>query len=435
MNFFYSREHIVTRRKADPVHRKSWCLSNPYFCRLNNCLLPPIAQQNTPVYFVDRAEKLQQSLQHLGRSDTLSFDLEFDNNSYGYGVTLCLVQVATPEACYVMDPLAGLDLSGLYALFQKEGIQKIVHAPGEDLRLLHSLRCYPKNLFDTEVVARLLNYEQTSLTVLLREKLGVEMDKKQQRSNWLRRPLSEAQVRYAANDVIWLHPLKAVLEREAADRNLVDFVREEQELLSTTIYAATDKTSFLKPSDQYTLSPREQYITNELLRFRDDLARKMNKPAYQIMSEDLVRELANGTRLPESLVQSPGVHPRLKNSGFASQLAGQLDKARKAAAAQNLSPAKSRQSRATPAQNAAFQRASNDRETIFIPIKQALEERFGVHAATLLFSNKLVNSLLNGSITLQDIKPLYRQALVREIAAEKGIRLDRYEGGKDSAVL
>ena len=373
---------------------------------------------------------MQQSLQELERCDTLSVDLEFDNNNYGYGVTLCLIQVATPQACYVIDPLASLDLSGLYALFESTGIQKIVHAPGEDLRLLHSLGCYPKNLFDTEVAARLLNYEPTSLTVLLREKLNVSMDKKQQRSNWLRRPLSQAQVQYAAEDVIWLHPLKALLEAEAEEKALTPFVREEQELLGTTIYPAVTKTNFLKPSDLHTLSPREQYIANELLRYRDSLARSMNRPAYQVMGEELVKELAAGTRRPESIVQSPGVNPRLKNSRFASELAKHLEQARKAATAQNLSSQKQGRPKLTPVQQAAIRKATDDREYVFAPIKRSLEQQFGSHAAKFLLSNKTVNSLLNGSITLQEL-PAYRQTLIRDIAAAAGIALDRYNNGKE----
>ena len=370
---------------------------------------------------------MQQCLQELERCDTLSVDIEFDNNSYGYGVTLCVIQVATHKACYVIDGLANLDLGGLYTLFESGGIQKIVHAPGEDLRLLHSLGCCPKNLFDTEVAARLLNYEATSLTVLLREKLNVTMDKKQQRSNWLRRPLTEAQVRYAAEDVIWLHPLKAVLEAEAREKGLLSFVQEEQELLSTTIYPAVAKTDFLKPSDQYTLSPREQFITNELLTYINEVARSINRPAYQVMREELVRELAAGTRQPESIVQEPGVHPRFKNSHFAARIAKHLEQTRKAAAAaQNLSPDKQHRSKPTPAEWAAIRRAEADRQQVFAPIQQALAERFGPHAAKLLLSNRMANNLLNGSTTLQEL-PAYRQKLIRSIAAAAGIDLSYYE--------
>lgn len=384
---------------------------------------------NRPVHLIDRPDGLLPCLRELERCEVLSFDLEFDNNRFGYGVTLCLIQVATPGACYVIDPLANLELSGLYALFEAERIQKIVHAPGEDLRLLHSLGCYPQNLFDTEVVARLLNYEQTSLTVLLRDKLGFEMDKKQQKSNWLRRPLSEAQVQYAAGDVLWLHPLKAVLEAEAAERDLLRFVQEEQALLSTTIYDPVAKTAFLKPSDLYNLSPREQYITNELLRFRNDLARQTNRPPYQVMSEEWVRELAAGTRLPASILQSPGVHPRYKNDRFAARLVQHLAQIRQAADAQNLSSEKQGRPKRTAAEAAGSRRAANDRERVFAPIQQALAQRFGKHAATLLFSNKLVNGLLNGSFTLSEIKPAYRQDLIRGIAAASGIDLGSYDAG------
>lgn len=391
--------------------------------------MPLSVTGDSPVYLIDQPERLLRSLQELGRCNTLSFDLEFDNNSYGYGVTLCLIQVATPQVCYVIDGLVNLDLSGLYALFESTAIQKIVHAPGEDLRLLHSLGCYPKNLFDTEVVARLLNYEHTSLTILLREKLAFAMDKKQQRSNWLRRPLSEEQVKYAADDVIWLHPLKALLEAEAGERNLMEFVREEQELLSTTIHPTVAKTAFLKPSDLYALSPREQYIANELLRYRDSVARNMNRPAYQVMSEELVRSLAAGTCLPESIVQEPGVHPRIKNSRFASQLAKQLAQAVKAAAAQNLSSEKQGWPIVTPAKNASNGKAAEDREKVFAPIQQALVQRFGMHAGRFLLSNRVVNDLLRRAITLQEIKPAYRQALIRNIAAAAGIELDSYDNG------
>lgn len=385
---------------------------------------------NSPVHLIDKPDLLLQCLQDLLLCPMLSFDLEFDNNSYGYGVTLCLIQVATPHACYVIDPLADLDLSGLYALFQSPHVQKIVHAPGEDLRLLHSLGCYAKNLFDTEVVARLLNYEFTSLTALLGDKLNFRMDKKQQRSNWLRRPLTDAQVQYAADDVIWLHPLKAVLVAEAEERALMPLVQEEQELLSTTIYTVAAKTDFLKPADQYNLSPYEQYITGGLLRFRDSLARSINRPAYQVMDEEMVRSLAAGTRRPQSIMESTGVHPRFKNSHFITQLSRHLEQLGNEADVMNLSSDKQNQPKRTPAEWEAIRKASVDRDAVFAPIQQALVQQFGNHAAKFMLSNKVVNSLLKGTISLADIKPLYRQNLIRSIAAATGLSLAGYDNDK-----
>ena len=65
----------------------------------------------------------------------------------------------------------------------------------------------------------------------------------------------------------------------------------------------------------------------------------------------------------------------------------------------------------------------------FLFLLKGLEQQFGSHAAKFLFSNKMVNSLLNGSITLQEVKPAYRQVLIRNIAAAAGIDLSRYENG------
>lgn len=380
-----------------------------------------------PVFFIDQPEALQHCLQQLARSTTLSFDLEFDSNRNAYGVTLCLIQVASANACFVIDPMTGLDLSGVYALFAHPGIQKIVHAPGEDLRLLHSLGCFPKNLFDTEVVARLLNYEQTSLTALLRNKLGHDMDKKHQKSNWLRRPLSEGQVRYAAEDVVWLHPLKTILEAEAESKGLMPFVLEEQELLSTFIHQLVAKASFLKPSDLVHLSPQHQYLLNELLRFRDELARQMNKPAYQIMGEELVRALAAGTLLPESILYGPDVHPRLKTQSFVTQLSEQLRQAKEAANAKGLAAEKGEREPFSPARHAAHRKAAHDREHLFAPVQAELVKRYGTYATQLLLSNRMVNEILNGTVAFTAIKPHYRQVLIKDIAAELGIDLSSYD--------
>ncbi|RYZ48591.1 MAG: hypothetical protein EOO14_21880, partial [Chitinophagaceae bacterium] len=293
------------------------------------------------------------------------------------------------------------------------------------LRLLHSLGCYPQNVYDTEVPARLLNYEHTSLATLLREKLGFEMNKTQQRSNWLRRPLTKAQVRYAADDVIWLHQLKAVLEAEAAERGVLSFIQQEQDLLSTTVYLAPAKNDFLRPADQYTLSPKEQYVVNALLCYRDELARNINRPPYQVLREEFLRELASGSRQPESILQEPGIHPRIKNRRFSNGLQNLLAQAKKEADDQNLSAQKQR-SRKSTGSGRNPRKPTDDREKIFVPLKQALVQRFGVHAATFLLSNRLVNELLKGTITLQDLKPVYRQELIFEIAAANGIDLSGY---------
>lgn len=207
-----------------------------------------------PVAYVARPDQLLPCVDVLAQSPSFAVDMEFDSNSYGYGVTPSLIQLATPTACFVVDLMAGLDVQALFVLLADDRIEKLVHAPGEDLRLLHRLGCFPKNLFDTEVVARLLNYEQTSQAVLLEKKLGVALNKKQQRSNWLLRPLSAAQIEYAAADVVWLHLLKQRLVAEAEAQGLMEYVRQEQAALSQAVYTQEPAADFLKPADRYAFS-------------------------------------------------------------------------------------------------------------------------------------------------------------------------------------
>lgn len=372
-----------------------------------------------PVLYINSADTLETCVQRLAEEPVIALDLEFDNNRYSYGVTLCLIQVATPHICYVIDPFAALDPEPLYRIFEDERIQKIVHAPGEDLRLLHSLKCYPGNIFDTEIPARLLNYEQTSIAVLLQEKLGITLNKQQQKSNWLQRPLSEQQISYAADDVAFLHSLKDALVGVLGQSELLQFTQEEQAALGRIVYEQEKKDTFLKSADLYTLSPKEQYVLNALLAYRDGLAQKSNKPPYRVMNEELLRELTSGQATEKDIYRS------FKNPRTAEKLALQFRSIQ--AAALTLSTAKPRREWLSPTEQAAREQANRDKTNKFMPIQQALAQRFGTFTARFLLSGNTVNDILNRHLTIGTLRCNYRQHLVRDTAATLGIDISSYE--------
>lgn len=378
-----------------------------------------------PLHFVDKEAALQACIADCGRHVSIAFDLEFDAHRHSYGVTLCVVQIATPAASYVIDALAGLDHAGMFALFADAGIEKIVHSPGEDLRLLHSLGCIPQHLFDTEVAAKLLNYEQTSLSAMLQSRLGITLNKGQQRSNWLRRPLTQAQLEYAAADVSALHGLKAVLLEEAEAKGLMPFVQEEQDALSTTIYTPERKESFLKAGDLRYLSPYDQHVLNGLFLFRDELARKLNRPAFQVMDESLLREVFAGRISPAQAPFEQGIYGGFRNERFGRQLAGHLQALRQEAEALGLSRQRPPREYDGEARlgKAELQAA---RERVFAPIQQELASRFGDHAARFILSNGSVTELLRGNLKLGQIKRDYKRKLITDIAASRGVDLGAY---------
>jgi ribonuclease D len=398
-----------------------------FLCCKFSCPLQPTAPGQKPLHYVDTPVSLQACLEDLSSCDTIAFDLEFDSHRHSYGVTLCLVQVATTRDCYVIDPFAPIVLDGLYKLFEDERITKIMHSPGEDLRLLHGLQCFPKNLFDTEVTARLLNYEQTSLAAMLQEKLGHSMCKRQQRSNWLKRPLTQEQLVYAADDVAFLHELKEILGEEARQKALMPYVLEEQAALSTTIYQAEPKEHFLKSADLRTLSPYEQYVLNALFIYRDELARQFNRPAYQVLDEPLLRSLASGSLQPEDLPGSRGLYGGFNNAAFAERLAERIRVTHAEAGSLGLARALPPRLRVSNAERVDREAANRDKEEKFAPVQQALVKRFGEHAARFILSNGTVNDLLKRVTSISSLKRPYKRALILATAKELGIDLSSYE--------
>lgn len=379
-----------------------------------------------PHIYVTQEQALSACVQDLSAQQSIAFDLEFDSHRNAYGTTLCLIQFATVNSCYIIDPMRGLDLSGIFALFENPAQLKIVHAPGEDLRVLHGIGCKPQNLFDTDVAAKLLNYEQSALATMLFTKLGIVLDKGQQRSNWMRRPLTPEQIQYAADDVLYLHELKAALVSEAEEHGLLQLVFDEQTIWSTNSFAQEDKDFFLKGPDLYQLSPFDQHVLNELFRYRDELARALNKPAFQVMDETVVRAIADGSLLPENLPDTKGIYGGYKTERFAWQTEARLAAIRDDAARRELSKELPQRRRFTPEDRAAKSKADQDRASKFAPLQAALAARFGEFAGRFILSKGKTEEVLKGNLRIGEIRPPSRATLIQSTATEIGIDLSEY---------
>jgi len=165
------------------------------------------------VQIITHQEELESITENLSNVSRIAADLEFDKNYYRYGFNLCLVQLFDGENCYLVDPLSDdLNIKSIFPVLEDPEIEIITFAFGEDLRLLHSLGCFPKNIYDIDIATSLLNYEPGSLTKLLDEAIDVDTGKSSQTSNWFQRPLTDQQKKYAAHDVLHLFDLKDKLD-------------------------------------------------------------------------------------------------------------------------------------------------------------------------------------------------------------------------------
>ncbi len=389
-------------------------------------------EKNTMVTwnYIDTQEQLDDCTQFLAQQTTLAIDLEFDKNRYRYGFNLCLVQVYAGERCYLIDPLVdGIDLSGLYKVLEDPAVQNVVYSFGEDLRLLHSLGCFPKNTYDLAITLRLLNYPPASLANVLGEQLDVEISKAAQKSNWFTRPLSEKQMDYAACDVLYLFKLQALLEKEVAASGVADWIEEENAYIDTLSYADIDNNVYLKEKDKYGLSEHEYYLFEQLMGFREELAKHYNRPSYQVLDKEYLHELAQRPNQIHRFDKIRGIYKALKNEAFKDRLWANFERYAKESEEQGLSKTENAFKRLSMEENQLRRQHRKERDEIkrkiFKPIQAKIAENQGEQVVTYILGNRLMDDLAEGKTEgLRD----YKRQLIEQYAQELGLDISPYLG-------
>ncbi|GHA68467.1 ribonuclease D [Pontibacter akesuensis] len=291
------------------------------------------------IKLVEGDQELQKAVAHLSQSQELALDLEFDQNRFTYGFNLCLIQITDGRGtCYVIDPLTTADLQPLFALLEDPQVTKIIHHANNDILLLDKLGCNIKGVMDTDVAAKILNYERSSLATVMKEEFGIEVDKSQQSSNWNKRPLTEDQLRYAAIDVIYLHRVKAKLVEQIEALDRMHWLEEENRLLEALVYSEPEN-PHLKLRNAYRLTLYQQYILKALFAFREEMGQQFNKPAPYVISNEAIVELASNpdTDIHEWLNHTKGIHGGLKRARNEDKLVETMLQAKQSARDNNIS--------------------------------------------------------------------------------------------------
>lgn len=236
----------------------------------------------------------QSCLDQLQRQPRLAIDLEA-NSLYAYREQVCLIQITIPEKDYIIDPVAILELDGLGRIIQDPDVEKIFHAAEYDLILLKRQYGWVlNNLFDTMWAARILGYDRCGLANLLEEAYGVKVNKRYQKANWCARPLKDNMLSYAQTDTHYLPQLRDAL---AAELSAAGRMVEALEIFSEQTRVNVnnnhfDPDSFWSISGVNTMSRRKQAIVRALHIYRDQQARKQNRPLFKIFSDRTLLELA-----------------------------------------------------------------------------------------------------------------------------------------------
>ncbi|MEX0649079.1 MAG: ribonuclease D [Balneolaceae bacterium] len=362
----------------------------------------------------------------LNKTQEFAIDLEFDKNYYRYGFNLCLVQIAAEGNCYLIDPLSKeMDIEKLFPLLEDQDIQKVVFAFGEDLRLLHSLGCFPKNLYDISTATSLLNYPPSSLTNLIAGILDVDTGKSSQKSNWYQRPLSEEQVNYAAQDVLHLVTLKDIFCKEAEENGVSEWITEENSSMDELNFAEQENNSIIKEKDKQGLTEHEWHLFKKLVIFRDEVAKECNKPGFKIIKKEDLKDLAKDSRHLMHWNKKKGIYRSLKSEEYKKRILELLKESAKEAADLGFSKTEPADKPLDKESYAAYcrekARVNKIKSTYFDPIKQKITEQYGKETASFIFSNRIITDLISN-----DERKLerYKRDIILEFAGELKLNPD-----------
>jgi len=271
----------------------------------------------SPPILVEDADGLAALVEDLEGQSEIAIDTEADS-FYSYREKVCLVQVTVEDRDYVVDPLAGFDLSPMREVLADPGKIKVFHDGEYDVLILkrdHDLDF--AGLFDTRVAAATLGMEAPGLASVLGDRFDVAIDKSMQRSDWAKRPLTEKQIRYARLDTHYLLPLMHALRPELDERGrsmIVDTECRRLEALTPQVPQFRPD-EFVKIKGVRRLPQSEWQFMRELYALREELASRSDVPPFRIMRNPILLDLAHaqpGTL--DDLVETPGFSPRMVRS-------------------------------------------------------------------------------------------------------------------------
>jgi len=244
--------------------------------------------------YIESPAQLTALCEQLRRHDWLTLDTEFLREKT-YRPRLCLLQVANPEVIACIDPLALDDLSPLLEVLYDRSITKVLHAAHQDLEIFFEMRgALPAPVFDTQIAATLLGHgDQIGYGNLVKAELGIELDKAHARTDWCHRPLDDAQLDYAADDVRHLCEIYLRQRQQLTDLGREQWLQADfDELVDPARYSNPPETAWLRVKGGNRLRGVQLAVLQSLAAWREEQAQTSNRPRRWILKDEVLLDLA-----------------------------------------------------------------------------------------------------------------------------------------------
>ena len=264
--------------------------------------------------FISNRESFRAFIERASSSSFLAIDTEFLREKTYYA-KLCLLQIATENEVAIIDPFKVGSLTPLAALFEDEASVKVFHACDQDIEILyHEIGVAPKPLFDTQVAAALLGHpKQVGYGALVHSICGVTLKKADSFTDWSVRPLSDSQIKYAADDVIYLAKMYGPIVEKLEKAGRLSWLKHDfDELSDPTRFIVDPRKRFrhLKRGNQ--LTRKQLSAARELAAWREQRAESRNIPRKWVMTDEQIVEICKReSRTIDDLFLVRGVREKL----------------------------------------------------------------------------------------------------------------------------
>ena len=241
---------------------------------------------------IDDDSQLKAFVKRCCTSPYMAIDTEFLREKTYYA-RLCLIQVAIEGEVAIIDPFAIKDIALLNDALTSSDVVKIFHASSQDIEILyHETGVVLRPVFDTQVAAALLGKsQQASYSSLVSSYCSVNLPKKDSFTDWSQRPLKDSQIRYAADDVVYLPQIYYDMVEVLNEKNRLHWLDEAfEEISSPEKYEIKPEERYRKLRRVNQLNAQQMAAAREFAAWRELKAQKINVPRKWIVSDEQIVE-------------------------------------------------------------------------------------------------------------------------------------------------
>ena len=248
----------------------------------------------TKIQYINTADQLATLCEQIKQASWLALDTEFLREKTYYP-KFCLLQIATPDWVVCIDPLVLPNLDDLFAAIYNPAIVKVFHSCHQDIEIFYQMTGkVPGPIFDTQVAAPLLGYQDNpGYAMLVSSLLNINLNKAHTRADWSKRPLTEAEIQYAADDVIYLCQIYQIILKKLSVLGRADWLTQDFKALENpSNYQLEPQLAWLKIRGKNKLTGRQLSIVQTLAEWREASAQAENRPKSWLLRDELIFDMA-----------------------------------------------------------------------------------------------------------------------------------------------